>query len=179
MSGRIATLNAGSSSIKFALYEAGPSQVLLMRGQVRQIGVSPNLQVVDAHGNRIAERRWPAEGFDHQAATRAIIDTIQGSSPVTPVSAIGHRVVHGGAEYAAPVRIDQATLAALARLSPLAPLHQPHNLAPIEAIAQAEPHLPQVACFDTAFHRTQPALAQMFAIPRKFTEAGVRRYGFH
>ncbi len=179
MSGRIAILNAGSSSIKFALYEAGESLALRFRGQVRQIGVSPNLQVEDAHGKRIAEQSWPAEGFDHQGATRAIIDTMQALTPGAPVTAVGHRVVHGGTDYAAPVRIDQATIAALARLSPLAPLHQPHNLAPIEAIAEAAPHLPQVACFDTAFHRAQPALAQMFALPRKFTEAGVRRYGFH
>jgi acetate kinase len=179
MSGRIAIFNAGSSSIKFALYEAGESQDLLFRGQVRQIGVSPNLWVEDAHGNRIAEQSWPAEGFDHRTATGAIVDTMRALTPGAPVTAVGHRVVHGGADFAAPVRIDQATIAALVRLSPLAPLHQPHNLAPIEAIAEAAPHLPQVACFDTAFHRTQPALAQMFALPRKFTEAGVRRYGFH
>jgi acetate kinase len=179
MSGRIAILNAGSSSIKFALYEAGDSQDALFRGQVRQIGVSPNLRVQDADGNRVAEQSWPAGDFDHRAATKAIIDTMRALNPDAPVAAVGHRVVHGGMTYAAPVRIDQATLAALARLSPLAPLHQPQNLAPIEAIAEAAPHLPQVACFDTAFHRSQPALAQVFALPRKFTEAGVRRYGFH
>jgi acetate kinase len=179
MSGPIAILNAGSSSIKFGLYEAGGSEAVLLRGQVKQIGVAPTLQATDADGNHLAERTWPAEGFDHRAATRAIISTIQDSSRRAAVSAVGHRVVHGGADYAAPVRIDPATLAALARLSPLAPLHQPHNLAPIEAIAEAAPHLPQVACFDTAFHRSQPALAQMFALPREFTDAGVRRYGFH
>ena len=96
-----------------------------------------------------------------------------------PVAAVGHRVVHGGTEYAAPIRVDAEVMAALSKLAPLAPLHQPHNLAPIKAIAEAAPHMPQVACFDTAFHRNQPALAQLFALPRKFTEAGVRRYGFH
>jgi acetate kinase len=179
MTGPIAILNAGSSSIKFALYEPGDSGAVLSRGQVRQIGVAPSLQAEDADGNRIAEQTWPAEGFDHRAATRAIIDTMRASMRGAPVSAVGHRVVHGGAQFAAPVRIDEPTLAALVRLSPLAPLHQPHNLAPIEAIADAAPHLPQVACFDTAFHRSQPDLAQMFAIPREFTDAGVRRYGFH
>jgi acetate kinase len=179
MSGPIAILNAGSSSIKFALYEPGAGGSVLLRGQVSQIGVAPHMRVADADGNRLAEQTWPAEGFDHAVATRAIIDTVRASNKGAPVSAVGHRVVHGGAEFAAPVRIDRRTLAALARLKPLAPLHQPHNLAPIEAIAEASPNLPQVACFDTAFHRTQPPLAQMFALPRRFTDSGVRRYGFH
>ena len=96
-----------------------------------------------------------------------------------PVIAFGHRVVHGGVDYAAPVRVDAAVMADLAKLIPLAPLHQPHNLAPMAAIAKAAPHLPQIACFDTAFHRTQPALAQEFALPREITASGVRRYGFH
>ena len=93
--------------------------------------------------------------------------------------AFGHRVVHGGTEFAAPVRVDADIMAALAKLVPLAPLHQPHNLAPIEAIAAAPPDMPQIACFDTAFHRSQPPLAQEFALPRELTAAGVRRYGFH
>ncbi|HEY1878347.1 MAG TPA: acetate/propionate family kinase, partial [Caulobacteraceae bacterium] len=104
-----------------------------------------------------------------------VADLVRG----TPVSGVGHRVVHGGAKYAAPVRVDSQVLASLAELAPLAPLHQPHNLAPIKAIAEAAPHIPQVACFDTAFHHGQPHLAQAFALPRKYTEAGVRRYGFH
>src|SRR5262249_2153593 len=95
-----------------------------------------------------------------------------------PVLAFGHRVVHGGVRFAQPVRIDRAVMEELARLVPLAPLHQPHNLAPVEAIA-AVSRVPQVACFDTAFHRAQPALAQAFALPRDITEKGVRRYGFH
>jgi acetate kinase len=96
-----------------------------------------------------------------------------------PVVGVGHRVVHGGMRYAAPVRVDGKVLATLETLTPLAPLHQPHNLAPILAILEAAPQMPQVACFDTAFHRTQENLAQLFALPRKFTEAGIRRYGFH
>ena len=179
MQGCLAVLNAGSSSIKFALYETGRAEAALFRGQIEQIGVSPHLRVVGARGDQVAARTWPSEEFDHQAATREIIkaagELIQG----TPVRAVGHRVVHGGTKYAAPVRIDAEVLAALETLVPLAPLHQPHNLAPIRAIAEAAPHLPQVACFDTAFHSGQPPLAQTFALPRRFTEAGVRRYGFH
>ncbi len=175
----IATLNAGSSSIKFALYETGRSLDVLFRGQIGQIGVSPRLEIKDSGGSRVAERSFPAEGFDHRTATgeivRAARELIRGAS----ITAVGHRVVHGGMNYAAPVRIDPDILASLAALSPLAPLHQPHNLAPIEAIAETSPQLPQVACFDTAFHHGQPPLARMFGLPRKFTQAGVRRYGFH
>ena len=96
-----------------------------------------------------------------------------------PVLAFGHRVVHGGTEFAAPVRVDAAVMAALEKLVPLAPLHPPHHLAPITFIAAAAPGIPQIACFDTAFHRSQPSLAQEFALPRDLTAAGVRRYGFH
>ena len=176
MGGSIAVLNAGSSSIKFALYDA--SERLSFKGQVEQIGVSPRLKVSNAQGEAVAERSWPAEGFDHRAATEVLVATtveLLGGRP----AAVGHRVVHGGTRYAAPILVDAEVLAALAELKPLAPLHQPHNLAPIAAIAEAAPEVPQVACFDTAFHRGQPPLAQMFAIPREFTEAGVRRYGFH
>lgn len=112
-------------------------------------------------------------------ATREILKTGAELIRGTPVVAVGHRVVHGGTKYAAPVRVDPELIASLTTLVPLAPLHQPHNLAPIQAIAEAAPHIPQVACFDTAFHRGQPPLAQSFAIPRRFTELGVRRYGFH
>jgi len=179
MRGCIAVLNAGSSSIKFALYGMDQGELLLFRGQIQQIGVSPKLSVVDARGELIAENSWPAERFDHHAATREILQTsiklIQG----TPVVAVGHRVVHGGTRYAKPIKLSPEIIASLAELVPLAPLHQPHNLAPIRAIAEAAPHMPQVACFDTAFHRDQLPLAQAFALPRRYTESGVRRYGFH
>jgi acetate kinase len=179
MNGCIAVLNAGSSSIKFALYDAESRERALYRGQIEQIGVSPHLRVVNADGATVVERNWPADGFDHRAATKAILDAGRELLHGTPVAAVGHRVVHGGMEYAAPIRVDAGVIAALSKLAPLAPLHQPHNLAPINAIAEAAPQIPQVACFDTAFHRNQPALTQLFALPRKFTEAGVRRYGFH
>jgi acetate kinase len=179
MSGCIAVLNAGSSSIKFALYDADLAQGILFRGQIEQIGVSPHLRVTDAGGEQVVDRTWPAEGFDHRAATQVLLDTARDLLQGWPVVAVGHRVVHGGTEYAAPIRINAQVMTALAALAPLAPLHQPHNLGPIATIAELVPAMPQVACFDTAFHRTQPPLAQMFALPRKFTDAGVRRYGFH
>jgi len=179
MKGCIAVLNAGSSSIKFALYADARSGAALFRGQVEKLGISPRLEVSNAQGEKVLERSWPVAGFDHPAATREIVRTAVELAKDRPVVAVGHRVVHGGTRYAAPIRVDADVLAFLRTLVPLAPLHQPHNLAPIEAIAEAAPHLPQVACFDTAFHRTQDELAQAFALPRKLTEAGVRRYGFH
>lgn len=179
MSGPIAVLNAGSSSIKFALYELLPQEPLLFRGQVEGIGVSPRLRIVDARGEQLVERPCPSEGFDHRAATREIIDAAMELKQGAPVAGVGHRVVHGGIRYSAPVRIDAEAIAALEKLTPLAPLHQPHNLAPISALIEAAPQIPQVACFDTAFHRSQPEIAQQFALPRNFSAAGIRRYGFH
>ena len=177
--GCIAVLNAGSSSIKFALYEAGRDGPLLYRGQVERLGAAAHLKAVNAKGEVAAEREWPKGALDHRGATNEIIRLCREMLAGRPVIAVGHRVVHGGEAFSGPARIDATVLAKLARLVPLAPLHQPHNLAPIEAIAEAAPHIPQVACFDTAFHRTQPALAQEFALPRDLTAAGVRRYGFH
>jgi acetate kinase len=179
MNGCIAVINAGSSSIKFALYDPGDDGGARLRGQVEQIGVSPRLHLKDARGEVVAEQSWPAADLDHRAATRALIETGRALIGDTPIAGVGHRVVHGGMNYAAPIRVDAQVLKNLAALSPLAPLHQPHNLSPIEAIAEAAPHIPQVACFDTAFHRTQPDVAQAFAIPRQYSDAGVRRYGFH
>jgi acetate kinase len=178
-SGCIAVLNAGSSSIKFALYEPGPVGALLFRGQVERIDQAPRLEAKDSDGKIIAERDWSNQKLDHEEATAEIITLGRELLQGLPVLAFGHRVVHGGTEFSAPALIDSEVLTKLAGLVPLAPLHQPHNLAPIRAITRAAPHLPQVACFDTAFHRSQPALAQIFALPRDLTAAGVRRYGFH
>jgi len=177
--GCIAVLNAGSSSIKFALYESAGDHALLFRGQVEGLGQEPHLRVANAAGAVMAERRWAAAGLDHHGATGEIMKVGRELLAGRPVLAFGHRVVHGGVEYAAPVRIDVGVMTKLAALVPLAPLHQPHNLAPIEAIVAAAPQLPQIACFDTAFHRSQPPIAQEFALPRDLTAAGVRRYGFH
>jgi acetate kinase len=179
MSGSVAVINAGSSSVKFALYEAAADVKIMFRGQIEGIGVSPRMKVADAHGEIVFDNNWSADGFDHEAATRAVlatgIDLLRGR----PVLGVGHRVVHGGARHAAPILVDRSVLAELAELVPLAPLHQPHNLAPIHAILDGAPHIPQVVCFDTAFHHDQPNVAQMFALPLELTEGGVRRYGFH
>jgi acetate kinase len=127
----------------------------------------------------VAEGSWPADGFNHDAATRELLSKGTRLIGGARVIGIGHRVVHGGMKYAAPIRVDRDVLAALSELIPLAPLHQPHNLAPIRTILDVSPDMPQVACFDTAFHRGQTHVAQMFALPRQFTDAGVRRFGFH
>lgn len=175
----IAVLNAGSSSIKFALYDAANEGLALFRGQIEEIGLAPHLRAIDDKGTVVAERNWGTAALDHRAATAEILQLGRELLRGRPVLAFGHRVVHGGTTFTAPVRVDANVMARLAELVPLAPLHQPHNLAPIDYIAKAAPHLPQVACFDTAFHRTQPALAQQFALPREITASGVRRYGFH
>jgi len=174
----LAVLNAGSSSIKFALYEADGRKRLL-HGQVEGIGTAPHLSLIDAGGHVVVDRRWPGEKIDHDSATAEIFAAVRNAVTGARLVAIGHRVVHGGASYKAPVRVTEKVLADLAALTPLAPLHQPHNLAPIRAITARQPLLPQVACFDTAFHQAQPALAQTFALPRRYFDQGVRRYGFH
>jgi acetate kinase len=175
----LAVLNAGSSSIKFAVRGTGPEVALNLRGQVESIGVAPRLELKDANGAQLDEQKWQAAGFDHDAATRAIIAVIQKQLGTGAVAAVGHRVVHGGTRHVAPERVDAALLADLETLVPLAPLHQPHNLAPIRAIAAAVPDLPQVACFDTSFHVSQPMIARSYALPRALREEGVLRYGFH
>jgi acetate kinase len=174
----ITVFNAGSSSIKFAVYGARPDQPLF-RGQIESIGLAPALKVQDPQGAVLAARTWPGAGVDHAAATAEIVRVTSELLKGRRVAAVGHRVVHGGMKYAAPLRIEAAAIAELERLVPLAPLHQPHNLAPIRAIMAATPHMPQIACFDTAFHRGQSMLVQSFALPRAFTAEGVRRYGFH
>ncbi|HEX3405652.1 MAG TPA: acetate/propionate family kinase, partial [Caulobacteraceae bacterium] len=177
MSGCVAVVNAGSSSIKFAIYDAAEGEPLMFHGKIEGIGAAPKLEVSDAEGRKVDAQSWPS--LDHAAATGEILRVAGELIAGRPVLAVGHRVVHGGVQFDAPVRIDADVIAALKALIPLAPLHQPHNIAPIEAIAAAAPHIPQVACFDTAFHHGQPPLAQMFALPREYAAAGVRRYGFH
>lgn len=175
----VGVLNAGSSSIKFGIYQGGGDRPLLCRGRLEGIGVSPRLRVVDAGGALLAERSWDAEALDARSATREVLATAAELARGVVLGGVGHRVAHGGAQFSAPILVDAGIMAELEKLSPLAPLHQPHNLASIDAIAEAAPDLPQVACFDTAFHRTQPAVAQAFGLPPEFADAGVRRYGFH
>jgi acetate kinase len=175
----IAVVNAGSSSVKFGIYDIEGDEPLLLRGAVEQIGVSPTLSASDEDGRELASREFPAEGFGHREAMNAISALVREQLPGSTVEGIGHRVVHGGSEFAAPVIVTPEIIAKLKSLSPLAPLHQPHNLAPIEATAEQVPAVSQVACFDTAFHQTQPALAYTFALPHELSDTGIRRYGFH
>jgi len=175
----IAVINAGSSSIKFAVFQSDSTLSLLLRGQIEGIGTAPRAKLSDPRGKLLVEESFADKNFDHAAATQAMMRIGGQWLGGREISAVGHRVVHGGAEYSAPLLLTDEVVDKLATLIPLAPLHQPHNLAPIRAILASHPSLPQVACFDTAFHRSQPPLAQAFAIPRKYSEAGIRRYGFH
>ena len=146
----------------------------------RAIGSAPRFVAKDADGNTVHERRWgQGESLDHAAALDFLAAFLQQQLRNAELIGVGHRVVHGGMLFADPVRVDAQVLGALESLQSLAPLHQPHNLAPIRRLLQSRPDLPQVACFDTAFHRTNPEVAQMFALPYAMHQQGVRRYGFH
>jgi acetate kinase len=176
----ILVINAGSSSIKFSVFETEADRSLSpgAHGQVAAIGASARIEVADAQGRKLIDQ--PASAQDHKAAIAAIHDWFAGHiGGEAGLDGVGHRVVHGGTAYAEPVLIDAEVIAALEALVPLAPLHQPHALAAIRAVAAVAPEVPQIACFDTAFHRNQPPLAQLFALPRELTAKGIRRYGFH
>lgn len=175
LEGAVLTLNAGSSSLKVALYPATGERPLAT-GIVDRIGPEGVLRLKDAAGGDIAR---PGDLSSHAGALQSVLDSLRAAFPGLSLAAIGHRVVHGGARHAAPVRIDAAILAELEALAPFAPLHQPHNLAGIHAAMAAFPGVPQVACFDTAFHRNHPWVNDTFALPREMYERGVRRYGFH
>ena len=168
----ILTLNAGSSSLKFALFHAGPK--LVLRGAISGIGDTPEISAKDAGGHVLDVPTLSGDTQDDFLAP--LLDWLQTHLHGETLAAVGHRIVHGGAAFADPVRIDAATLVKLDALVPLAPLHQPHNLAPIHVLARTHPHLTQIGCFDTAFHRTMPAVATRIALPRAL---GLRRYGFH
>ena len=181
MADAIAVLNAGSSSFKFSLFaQDADSLTLVSRGQAEGLYTSPRFVAKDSVGSVIAEKAW-GEGtrLGHDGALEYLVGFLRDKLAQHRLAGVGHRVVHGGLEYAKPVRIDAGVLAALEKYIPLAPLHQPHNLAPIRALLERLPALPQVACFDTAFHRAQPSVAQAFALPKSITDRGVIRYGFH
>jgi acetate kinase len=151
-----------------------------LRGQVEGLRTAPHFIARADGGAVVAEKSW-GEGvqLDHEGAVEHLAAFLREQAAGLELSAVGHRVVHGGSEHVRPVRVDAGVLAALERYVPLAPLHQPHNLAPIRLLLQRRPGLPQVACFDTAFHATNPDVARRFAIPAELHDAGVRRYGFH
>jgi acetate kinase len=182
----ILTLNAGSSSLKFAAFSvsAGDALSALASGQIDGLGETEHAiakgSVEWASGEKTEIDFDPELGrVDHHAAMKALLDRLRNRGVDRLVAAIGHRVVHGGPDLIEPTLIDDHSLARLKRLIPLAPLHEPHNIAGIEAARRAFPATPQVACFDTAFHRNHPFVEDTFALPRSYYDEGVRRYGFH
>ncbi|MGA8155374.1 MAG: acetate/propionate family kinase [Rhodoplanes sp.] len=177
----ILVVNAGSSSLKFQLFENEPGSRVkrLLKGQLDGIGVRPRLRATKGDGAIAIDRMFSLEEVgDLPAAIQVTAEWLRGTENVD-LAAIGHRVVHGGPEYSEPILVSPEVLDRLARYVPLAPLHQPNNLAPIRTILELRPELPQVACFDTAFHRGHGPLADHFAIPEELYAEGVRRYGFH
>jgi acetate kinase len=182
MAETILVVNAGSSSIKFQLFEIGKGDRLKRRfkGQIEGVRTQPRLVAKDPDGQLLVDESWPAaEVSTVPAALEKLIGFLRKQIGGTLPVVVGHRVVHGGPDYSAPTVVDKEVVDRLSRFEALAPLHQPNNLAPIKAILERQPHVLQVACFDTAFHRGHPAVADRFAIPEALYAEGVRRYGFH
>lgn len=181
MADLILVLNAGSSSLKYCAYDAGGDALdLVLRGSLDGLYTSPTFRALDATGAEIEARQWDdGTELGHGGAIAFLADFLRGHGEGHSLIAVGHRVVHGGVRFTQPARVTDALLTELETLCPLAPLHQPHNLKAIRILAERRPELPQVACFDTAFHRAQPEVAQAFALPVEVTGRGVRRYGFH
>ena len=178
MPGVLLTLNAGSSSLKFAVFEAADRLRRTVQGEIENTGTGLHFRAADLAGTVLGEWRRPAGG-GYDDLLGELLGWIEAHLGKDGLLAVGHRVVHGGPDYDRPQRITPALIAALDRLTPLAPLHQPHNLAPIRAIAAVRPGLPQIACVDTAIHNDMPRVATRFALPREYEAQGVRRYGFH
>jgi acetate kinase len=179
--GAILVVNAGSSSLKFQVFATNGTNEprRLIKGQVEGIGTRPRLRAADMHQQPLVDRSYAAKDVPDLPAAIAAAAAWLRASHAGDLIAVGHRVVHGGPQYHEPVLIDADVLERLEGYVPLAPLHQPNNLAPIRLLLEREPELPQVACFDTAFHRCHGALADRFAIPERLYQEGVRRYGFH
>lgn len=177
MADALLVLNAGSSSLKFSLF-ADRTLDMRVHGEFEGIGSTTHFLARDSRETALGEKRWDAS-LNHAEALAFLLDFLPGAAAYDRLAAVGHRVVHGGPAFRDPVFVTGAVLTALDKLVPLAPLHQPHCLAAIRSVAKLDASLPQVACFDTSFHRTQPALAQAFALPASITSRGVQRYGFH
>ncbi|SAL83822.1 acetate kinase [Caballeronia terrestris] len=177
----ILVLNAGSSSIKFSAFHADSDNLaFLLRGQIEGLYTAPRFSAENAHGADVGSKTWEGGAeFGHAGAITYLIEFLRDQRGDHKLVAVGHRVVHGGMQFSQAVVVNAGVIGALEKLTPLAPLHQPHNLRPIESLLQLRPDLPQVACFDTAFHRGQPEVAQAFALPASISGLGVRRYGFH
>ena len=182
MSDVLLTINAGSSSVKFALFAHAQTipEAPQISGQIDGLNAHPHLKAKDATGTVIDDCDLPFTGTgQHRAAMSFFVDWLRAHDAGSQIVGVGHRVVHGSDKFSRPMRLSDATLETLRSFIPLAPLHQPHNIAGIQALTSALPGVPQIACFDTAFHRTQPEVAQQFALPRAITAEGVKRYGFH
>ncbi|AHI23974.1 acetate kinase [Komagataeibacter xylinus] len=190
MTRAVLALNAGSSSLKFALFAIEPGETAaapshrIASGELEGIGIHPHFVAHDASGRVLVDEKWDpvADGAGdatHHGPMATLMEWVGKQLGGVDLMAVGHRVVHGGPEFIAPVRVTPDVLARLAALTPFAPLHQPGSLAPIRALLAQHPDLPQVACFDTGFHHTMPPVAQAQALPRDYAARGVRRYGFH
>jgi acetate kinase len=181
MADAIAVLNAGSSSIKFSLFIARVNDLELeLHGQIESIHTTPHFIAKRRDGTKVAEQSWDQSSkLGHDGGLDYLIAFLKSELANDHLIGVGHRVLHGGTYYNWPVVIDERVATVIEKLIPLAPLHQPHNLAPIRRLLDQAPELPQVACFDTSFHTTNPDLAQRFALPEELHEEGVRHYGFH
>mgnify|MGYP003347943108 FL=1 len=181
MTRAVLVINAGSSSLKFAVYAAEGTRHRMAAGQLEGIGVHPHLIIRDEAGHSLLEWRWKDAGRlpAHDEVLSGVIHFLSDNLADLDIVGVGHRVVHGGPVYEAPVLVDDEVMTNLVRFQPLAPLHQPHNLTGIRAARAAFPGVAQVACFDTAFHRRHPWVADTYGLPHELWEEGVRRYGFH
>ncbi|MEX0828555.1 MAG: acetate/propionate family kinase, partial [Haliea sp.] len=182
MTEAILVLNAGSSSIKFALYPVSPKdRNPFIRGKIEGIGRAPKFHAMNVQGRKMDDGVLDSidTSSNHGVLTERLLDWLEQHDEGYEVAAVGHRVVHGGRDFSAPVHIDKGILKELGTLISLAPLHQPNNIIPIESLLERDGRMFQVACFDTAFHRTQPRLSELFALPRRYADEGVIRYGFH
>jgi acetate kinase len=180
MSDHILVLNAGSSSVKFAVYgRAANGWADEARGQIEGIGTAPKFSAKDAAGQKLVDEKLGADVRDARSALGGLAAWLRKRFPNAKLVGVGHRVVHGGSRHAAPALVTDEVLADLRALIPLAPLHQPHNLAAIDVLRERQPDVPQVACFDTSFHRGQSAVAELVPLPKRIRDQGVQRYGFH
>jgi acetate kinase len=175
---QLIVINAGSSSIKFAAYEFNAQLNKSFNGYLENIKTTPVLKIFGSDGSIIRETKFEKK-VEYEYFFELLISAFASNQFNYTVSGVGHRVVHGGSQYTSPVLLTEAIVDELKKFIPFAPLHQPFNLQAIESIYKAYPTLPQAACFDTSFHRTHPLVADLFGIPRKLTESGIRRYGFH
>lgn len=180
MSDNVLVLNAGSSSIKFGLFDIGPAEPeLRCKGVLDEQEKAPRIVVTDPSGKQLFEKRRSCDETTDHGLLADIFSWVDDYLEADPLVAVGHRVVHGGRDFSSPIALDERTITALDALTPLAPLHQPRCLAPVRAVQSLRPGLAQIACFDTAFHHSLTPPASRFAIPRSLEERGIRRYGFH